>query len=170
MVPKCARGCNCCLRIEVRFLRCLFDSVLSLSERRTLRGEVMGFYLRFQKKKTQQQYVAHYPLLRSHPIIELCRVGHVHHLAKSFAISLAKILTRGRGECFTTTCRYRVIKRSHSCLKHSVCSVGSSFPADKWQSLEQMFFPAAFSDLTFIFCPKPSLHSRPPTHPGWVTV
>lgn len=25
---------------------------------------------------------------------------------------------------FTTTCRYRVIKRSHSCLKHSVCSAG----------------------------------------------
>lgn len=50
---------------------------------------------------------------------------------------------------FTTTCRYRVINRSHSCLKHSVCSAGSSFLADKWQSLEQMFFPRCFSSSDF---------------------
>lgn len=31
---------------------------------------------------------------------------------------------RSLGVVFTTTCRYQVISRPHSCLKHSVCSAG----------------------------------------------
>lgn len=60
---------------------------------------------------------------------------------------------------FTTTCRYRVIKRSHSCLKHSVCSVGQVSLQTNDSVWSRCFSRPPLR--TFMFSPKPSFRSRP---------
>lgn len=60
---------------------------------------------------------------------------------------------------FTTTCRYRVIKRSHSCLKHSVCSAGQVSLQTNDSVWSRCFSPPPLR--TFMFSPKPSFRSRP---------
>lgn len=51
-------------------------------------------------------------------------------------------LTCGSSECFfTATCHCRVIKRSHSCLKHSVCSAGQVSLQTNGRVWSRCFYP-----------------------------
>lgn len=64
---------------------------------------------------------------------------------------------------FTTTCRYRVIKRSHSCLKHSVCSVGQVSLQTNDRVWSRCFSRPPLQ--TFMFSSKSSFRSRPSDWP-----